>query len=42
MAGALTAIGDDLEQLTTVLDGWGKEIRARAGYLSGGPDSLTR
>lgn len=42
MAGALDAIGADLDELCSILGAWGAEIRAKAGYLSGGPDSLTR
>lgn len=41
MKPAIATLGDDLDQLCSILGGWGKQIRAAAGYLSGGPDSLT-
>jgi hypothetical protein len=40
MRPAIDALGDDLDQLCSILEGWGKQIRAAGGYLSGGPDSL--
>ncbi len=40
MRSAIDALGDDLDQLCTILSDWGKQIRAAGGYLSGGPDSL--
>jgi helix-turn-helix protein len=40
MQSAVAALGDELATLCSVLEGWGKQIRAAAGYLSGGPDSL--
>lgn len=40
MKTAIDALGDDLDQLCSILTDWGKQIRAAAGYLSGGPDSL--
>ena len=41
MQPAITALGDDLVTLCSILEGWGAEIRAAGGYLSGGPASLT-
>jgi hypothetical protein len=40
MQYAIAALGDDLDPLCSTLEGWGKQIRAAAGYLGGGPDSL--
>jgi hypothetical protein len=42
MQGAIDALGADLDPLCATLEGWGKEIRAAAGYLGGGPDTLAR
>lgn len=42
MRTAVEALGDDLDQLCSILGDWGKQIRAAGGYLSGGPDSLTK
>lgn len=40
MATALAAIGDDLGELTAILDGWGAAIRAAKGYPAAGPHDL--
>lgn len=40
MTAAIAAIGDDLTELTTILGGWGAEIRGAGGYLNGGPNDL--
>ncbi len=37
---ALDALGDDLEELLTILRPWGKAIRDAGGYLPGGPHDL--
>jgi hypothetical protein len=41
MRGAVEALGDDdLDSLCSVLEGWGADIRAKGGYLPGGPHEL--
>ncbi len=42
MTSCLDALGDDHERLCAVLEEWGKEIRAQAGYLGGGMHDLAR
>jgi hypothetical protein len=42
MLPAITALGDDLDTLCSILDGYGKEIKAAGGYLSSGPNDLVR
>ncbi len=37
---AIDALGNDLDQLCSVLEGWGAQIRAQAGYLGGGMHDL--
>lgn len=36
----VTALGDDLERLVTLLSPWGSSIRAAGGYLPSGPHDL--
>lgn len=36
----IDALGDDLDELCTLLEGWGAAIREAAGYLPGGPHEL--
>jgi len=36
------ALGDDLDELVTILRGWGAEIQATGGYLPAGPHDLAR
>jgi hypothetical protein len=36
------AIGDDLDELLTILQSWGEDIRAAGGYLPSGPHDLAR
>ena len=40
MRPALDALGDDVEQLCSILEPWGAAIRAGGGYLSNGPHDL--
>lgn len=40
MAGALAALGDDLDELIAVLAPWGAAIRAAKGYPASGPHDL--
>jgi len=40
MQGAVEALGGDLDAVCSILEGWGKEIRAQGGYLPGGPHEL--
>ena len=40
MAGAIGALGDDLDELCTLLDPWGAAVRAGRGYLPSGPHDL--
>ena len=42
MQGAIDALGSELDALCSTLESWGKQIRAAAGYLGGGPDTLAR
>lgn len=40
MAGALGALGDDLDALVAILTPWGRAIRAAHGYPASGPHDL--
>lgn len=40
MAGAITALGDDIDELFSILEPWGATVRAGFGYLSSGPHDL--
>jgi hypothetical protein len=40
MAGALAALGDDLDELVAILTPWGQAIRAAHGYPAAGPHDL--
>jgi hypothetical protein len=40
MAGAINAIGDDIDELFSILEPWGVTVRAGFGYLSSGPHDL--
>ena len=40
MRPAIEALGDDADELFTILEPWGESIRAAGGYLRG-PDQLT-
>jgi hypothetical protein len=40
MRATVDALGADLDQLCTILEGWGQEIRGQAGYLGGGMHDL--
>jgi hypothetical protein len=40
MRPALDALGDDLVELTSILEPWGAAIRAAGGYLASGPHDL--
>jgi hypothetical protein len=40
LRGAIEALGQDLDPLCSILEGWGKEIRGQAGYLGGGMHDL--
>lgn len=40
MAGAIAALGDDIDELFTILAPWGTTVRAGFGYLSSGPHDL--
>ena len=40
MRSAIDALGDDLDALCSVLEGWGATIRGEAGYLGGGMHDL--
>jgi hypothetical protein len=42
MAPAMTALGDDLDELLAILTPWGETVRAGFGYLSAGPHDLAR
>jgi hypothetical protein len=42
MAPTIDAVGDDLATLLGILEPWGAEIRAVAGYLPSGPHELAR
>ena len=40
MSGAMSALGDDAEELLSLLAPWGKAMRAQGGYLSSGASDL--
>ena len=40
MSPAITALGDDLEELLAILRPWGEAVRAGFGYLRAGPHDL--
>jgi hypothetical protein len=40
MAPVIDALGDDVEELITVLSDWGRQVRAGHGYLASGPHDL--
>ena len=40
MLGAISAIGDDIEELFSIVEPWGATVRAGFGYLSSGPHDL--
>jgi hypothetical protein len=40
MSAAIAALGDDADELFTLLDPWGVAVRAGFGYLSSGPHDL--
>jgi hypothetical protein len=40
MRGAIDALGDDFDELCTLLEPWGAAVRAGFGYLSAGPHDL--
>ncbi len=40
MAPAISALGDDIEELFAILTPWGEAIRAGRGYLGAGPHDL--
>ncbi len=42
MAAAIAALGDDAEELFSLLAPWGATVRAGGGYLAGGADDLAR
>ncbi len=42
MAGAVAALGDDIDELFTILEPWGATVRAQFGYLSAGPHDLAK
>jgi len=42
MRPAIEAIGDDFDELISIVTPWGAAIRAASGYLPGGPDELAR
>jgi hypothetical protein len=42
LQAAIDALGNDLEAVCSILDGYGKEIKAAGGYLGGGPNDLVR
>lgn len=42
MAGAIAAIGDDIQELFTILEPWGATVRDGFGYLASGPHDLAR
>lgn len=37
---AIEAVGDDLDELVSILEPWGTAVRAAGGYLPGGPHEL--
>ena len=40
MTGAINALGDDIDDLFSILEPWGATVRAGFGYLSSGPHDL--
>jgi hypothetical protein len=40
MSGAVAALGDDIDELFSVLEPWGATVRGGFGYLSAGPHDL--
>ncbi|CAB4886915.1 unannotated protein [freshwater metagenome] len=40
MTGAIAALGDDIDELFTIIEPWGATVRAGFGYLSSGPHDL--
>ena len=36
----IDALGDDLDELVTIMEPWGAAIRAAGGYLPGGPHTM--
>jgi hypothetical protein len=38
----IEALGDDLDELVTLLDGWSNQVREAGGYLRAGPHDLAR
>lgn len=42
MRPAIDALGDDLDQLCSILSGYGAVIKEAGGYLGGGPNDLVR
>ena len=40
MRPAIEAIGDDFDELISILSPWGAEVRAQKGYLAAGPHDL--
>ena len=40
MLGAINALGDDIEELFSIVEPWGATVRAGFGYLSSGPHDL--
>jgi hypothetical protein len=42
MSAAIAVLGDDIDELFTIMEPWGTTIRAGAGYLASGPHDLAR
>ncbi len=42
MAPAIAALGDDAEELFTIIEPWGIAVRAAGGYFAAGPHDLAR
>jgi hypothetical protein len=42
MSGAISALGDEIDDLFTIMEPWGVAVRAGSGYLSSGPHDLAR
>ena len=42
MRPALDALGDDVDELCSILEPWGAAVRAGGGYLANGPHDLAR
>ena len=42
MAATVAALGDDIEELFTIMQPWGDAIREGLGYLPSGPHDLAR